>query len=95
MKKYILKKIGGYITEDNGRFTLHYNSGATQSCTAKEIEFYGGVLESKIVKQSKIESKPIVKEKFDLNGDGVVDKKDVSLAARVMGSVRRKKKSKK
>ena len=47
-----------------------------------------------VVGEGKSEPKPKPKKKvgMDLNGDGVFDKKDVSLAGRVLGKSRKKKK---
>jgi len=44
MKRYNLKDIKGYITEEEGMYILHNASGSTQSCTKNEIDFYGGIL---------------------------------------------------
>ena len=43
MKKYKLTKIKGYITEEDGIFLLIKQDGSKESCTKKEIEFYGGL----------------------------------------------------
>lgn len=58
MKKYILKDDAGYITEKDGMYTHHFKSGESQSCSAKEILFHGGV-EEQIIETAEIVYEPV------------------------------------
>ena len=58
MKRYNLKDDIGFITEKDGMYTLHYSDGATQSCSKKEIEFYGGIEEG-IIETAEVTYEPV------------------------------------
>ena len=88
------------VNDVTGNIILERNQGAVK-VTGNELSFEvePPVSVEPVVEEPKPEV-PVAKPKkekddFDLNGDGKVDRKDLSLAAKVMRSVRRSLKKKK
>lgn len=62
MKKYILQDNKGYITEDKGMFIHHFPNGTKQSCSKKEIAFYGGVEEMPKLVYEPVVVEPVIED---------------------------------